>query len=103
MNKSEKQAYIGACGQAEVMPDDCPFCGGWLHRVQQAGFEGPHGWRFCEPDCITEQIEYEARRAEADHLNVRDLLCECEVCRRHGLPTAAMRAEYAAYRAGAVR
>lgn len=92
---------VVVCGQAEVVPDGCPFCGGWLHRVQQGGFEGPHGWLFCEPDCITEQVDYEARRAEAGHLNVRDLLCACEVCQRHGLPTEAMRAEYAAYRAGA--
>lgn len=92
---------IVLCGQAAVMPDECPACGGWLHHVQVGGFPGPHGWKFCTPDCVDDQVEFEARREVDHHLNTRDLLCACAVCARRGLPTDAMRAEYAAYRAGA--
>ena len=88
------------CGQHDVTPDECPNCGGWLHRVQRGGQDGPHGWRFCSLECIDDQVESEAQQDERLHLNVRDLLCGCAVCQRHGLPTDAMRAEYEAYRAG---
>lgn len=88
------------CGQNEAIPDECPSCGGWLHRIQHGGFPGPHGWGFCEPGCVDAQVEYEARQEVDRHLNTRDLLCGCPVCARRGLPTEAMRAEYTAYRAG---
>jgi hypothetical protein len=90
------------CGQDDVIPDECPTCGGWLHRVQRRGLVGPHGWRFCSLDCIDDQVESEAEQSERQHLDVRDLLCACEVCTERGLPTEAMRAEYAAYASGAV-
>jgi hypothetical protein len=92
-----------ACTQQDVMPDTCPACGGWLHRIQHGGFPGPHGWGFCEPACVDDQVEYEARAEVDRHLYARDLLCGldngCQVCARRGLPTQAMRDEYAAYRA----
>lgn len=77
------------CGQNDVIPDECPKCGGWLHSVQRGGFTGPHGWRYCTSDCIDEQVEYEARQEINRHLYVRDLLCDCEVCMAAGYPTAA--------------
>jgi hypothetical protein len=94
---------IIACGQSDVIPDECPTCGGWLHRVQRGGFDGPHGWKYCEPDCIDDQLEAESRSKAVTHLHARDLLCDCEVCAAAGYPTDAMRAEYDAYRAADLR
>lgn|SRR5512145_295764 len=89
---------IIVCGQFDILGDECPGCGEWLHRVLRGGFEGPHGLRFCAQSCIDDQIEANARRHADDHLGVRDLLCNCaEVCAPRGLPTPAMLAEYAAY------
>lgn len=88
-----------ACGQNEIYFDTCVSCGGWLDRIQRGGFPGPHGWLFCEPACIDDQVEHEARLDIERHLAVRDLLCDCPVCTDAGLPTRAMRDEYAAYRA----
>lgn len=89
---------IIACGQNEVIGDECVFCGGWLDRVTRGGLTGPHGWRFCELECIDGQVEYEARQEVARHLEIRDLLCTCGVCAGAGLPTQAMRDEVAGYR-----
>lgn len=83
------------CGQNEVLGDECPTCGGWLSCVQRGGYEGPHGWRFCSVECIDYQVEHEAKLEVQRHLTVRDLLCECLACAGAGLPTHAMRDEYA--------
>lgn len=85
------------CGQNEVIGDECVFCGGWLDRVTRGGLVGPHGWRFCELDCIDGQVEYEAQQEERRHLYIRDLLCTCDICTEAGLPTQAMRDEHAEY------
>lgn len=90
---------IIVCGQNEILGDECITCGGWRDRVQRGGFEGPHGWRFCSIECIDDQVEHEARIETERHLAIRDLLCTCEVCTEAGLPTQAMRDEYAAYAA----
>jgi hypothetical protein len=87
-----------ACGQNEILGDECVFCGGWLDRVTRGGLVGPHGWRFCELECINGQVEYEAQLDAKRHLEVRDLRCACEICAENGLPTQAMRDEHAAYR-----
>lgn len=63
------------CGQLSVLGDACPSCGGWLHRVMRGGFAGP----------------------DDAHYGTRDLLCACEICAAHGLPTQAMLAEWAEY------
>lgn len=88
---------IIACGQDEILGDECVFCGGWLDRVTPGGLVGPHGWLFCDLDCINGQVEYEALLDTQRHLKVRDLLCECQMCQEVGLPTQAMRDEHAAY------
>lgn len=88
---------IIACGQNDVMPDTC-VCGFWLHSVTPGGFAGPHGWRYCSPECIDGQVEHDARQRIATHVNQRDLLCACSICTERGLPTQAMRDEYAEYR-----
>lgn len=87
-----------ACGQNDVLRDECVSCGGWLDRLQRGGLPGPHGWPFCSLECIDAQVEHEAQIETERHLAVRDLLCECQVCTDAGLPTQAMRDEYAAYR-----
>ncbi len=91
---------IIVCGQAAVLGDtDTCVCGFWLHSVIPGGLPGPNGWRYCSPECADAQLEREAVDCATDHLGVRDLLCDCaEVCAPRGLPDAAMRAEYAAYR-----
>lgn len=94
---------IIVCGQDEILRDECPACGGWLDRVQCGGFPGPHGWRFCDPECIDNQLDREERIETGRHIAIRDLLCECEICRERGLPTEAMREEYTAYRASLPR
>lgn len=87
-----------ACGQSEVIGDECVFCGGWLDRVTRGGLVGPHGWRFCELECIDGQVEHEAAQEIQRHLAVRDLLCSCEDCEENGMPTQAMLDEHAEYR-----
>lgn len=89
-----------ACGQNEILGDECITCGGWLHSLQRGGYEGPHGWRFCSAECVDDQVEHEARLEVQRHLTIRDLLCECPVCTEVGLPSQAMRDEYAAHVAG---
>lgn len=89
---------IIVCDQAAVLGDGCPGCGGWLHRVQRSGFPGPHGWFYCDEDCIADQAEQEAHNHVDAHLGTRDLLCDCaQFCAPRGLPTQEMRDEYAAY------
>lgn len=90
---------IIACGQDEILGDECVSCGGWRDRIQRGGYEGPHGWRFCSLECIDEQVEHEAALEIRRHIEVRDLLCACEDCEENGLPTQAMLDEYAAYMA----
>lgn len=84
------------CGQADVLADECPECGGWLHRAQRGGFPG-QGMAYCAEDCVAAAQERTRRRAVEAHLYVRDLLCNCEVCAPRGLPTAEQRVEWAAY------
>lgn len=85
------------CGQSEILGDECVSCGGWLDTLQRGGFEGPHGWRFCSLECIDAQVDHEADLELKRHLTVRDLLCACVVCGDAGLPTQAMRDEYATW------
>lgn len=62
---------IVVCDQFAVLGDTCPGCGGWLHRVQQGGFPGLHGARFCDEDCIAEDQESQRHatlRREDDEL-----------------------------------
>jgi hypothetical protein len=74
------------CGQAEVLGDGCPGCGGWLHCEVRGGYAGPKGWRFCSEECAADQEEY-----VAPAVRVRGGL------HTRGLPTAEMRQEYADY------
>lgn len=53
--------------------------------AHRAGLVGPHGWRFCELECIDGQVEHEANLEVTRHLKLRDLLCACEICTEHGL------------------
>lgn len=89
-----------ACGQFDVLGDTCPGCGGWLSRVIVGGFVGPHGWRFCDLDCIDAYLDDQIIVHTEAHLGTRDLLCHCELCLAAGLPTPLMRQEYADYQAG---
>lgn len=52
---------IMVCGQNEVLPGSCPECGGWLHREQKNGFEGPYGVRYCCTECIDDYVEHSSR------------------------------------------
>ena len=88
------------CGAAVVAPDECVGCGGWLHRERPGGYRpaGPGGFGYCTEDCITDHQRRIGQVAAASHLRVRDLLCDCpRVCTPAGLPSAADRAEWAAY------
>jgi hypothetical protein len=88
---------IIACGQNDVIPDECPECGGWLHVERLDGFPGANGFRYCSEECIADSQERAATSAIVVHLHQRDLVCACEICTAHGLPTQAMHDEYAAY------
>jgi hypothetical protein len=46
------------CGQDAILPDECLYCGGDLHRVRQGGFSGLHGWRYCSEDCMADDQEW---------------------------------------------
>jgi hypothetical protein len=85
------------CSQSDVLGEGCPGCGDWLHRVVRGGF--PHnGWHYCDQECIADYEESRARSHVAAHTGTRDLLCDCaDICAPRGLPTAAMRQEYADY------
>jgi hypothetical protein len=86
------------CGQSDVLGDGCPGCGGWLHVERRGGCPGEHGWFYCTEDCIADHREMIVRRHIDSHIGTRDLLCECpKICAPRGLPTAAMRQEYADY------
>lgn len=85
------------CGQNEILGDGCAFCDGWLHAEVRGGFPGANGWRYCSEDCVADQQEHLERQHVDAHVDTRDLLCECEICAARGLPTQAMRDEYAAY------
>jgi hypothetical protein len=39
------------CTQDDILPDECPECGGWLHTEIPGGVAGPFEWRFCSEDC----------------------------------------------------
>lgn len=89
---------VVACGQSAIFPDTCMSCGGYLHRVVRHGFPGRHGWRFCSEDCVADDQETRVRDHATGHRATRDLLCDCaEVCAPLGLPTQAMKDEYADY------
>lgn len=86
------------CGQFDVLGDQCPGCGGWLHCEVRGGYAGPKGWRFCTEECAADQEDWLARKHLDEHAGVRDLLCDCaEYCAPRGLPTEEMRQEYADY------
>lgn len=92
---------VFVCGPAEILVDECPVCGGWLHVVQQGGVQNPSGGRCCSQDCIDDAYE-ETFRVDVDrHLSLRDLLCNCTaICAPRGLPSAAQLAEYREWCAG---
>lgn len=86
------------CGGDDVMPGGCPACGGWLHAVRPGGFDDPGSLRVCSEDCVAAMQALRARLVVDKHLTTRDMLCDCpQVCAPAGLPTAADRAEYAAW------
>lgn len=84
---------IFLCGQDSILGDVCPGCGGWLHRVVRGGFPDRHGNRLCDEECIVEEQQVN----DSHHLRIRDLLCECEICTRHGRPNVAERQEWTDY------
>lgn len=85
------------CGQFVVLGDACPECEASIHRVTRDGFPDQHGVRYCSEDCLADHQERVEQLRGDTHLNVRDLLCDCpDVCTPAGLPTQAMRDEYAA-------
>lgn len=86
-----------ACGQNEIMPAECPSCGGWLHRERPGGYPTA-GMTVCSEDCAADQHERRARVDVSQHLSIRDLLCECDICAAHGHPTADERNEYQRWR-----
>jgi hypothetical protein len=77
---------IVTCTQATVLPDECPECGGWLHRVHRGGVPGPAG-QYCGEDCASDAQSRINIRTTAAHLYSRDLLCSCPTCRAAGHPT----------------
>jgi hypothetical protein len=87
---------IIACGQAQIAPDECIECGGWLHAEVRGGVPGPCG-RYCGEDCAASAAEHAEQQERSAHLHARDLLCDCEVCRANGYPTDADYAEYQVY------
>lgn len=88
-----------ACGQFDILGDECPGCGGGLSDYQQGGYAGEHGVRYCSEDCIVAAQESAKLADQRHHLNVRDLMCACEVCTRAGHPTAGELAEWREYQA----
>ena len=84
------------CGQFAILGDECPGCGGYLHRVRRGGFEA-RGWWHCSEDCIADYQEWLAKQHAEGHYASRDLLCACEICAARGLPTQEMLDEYSAY------
>ena len=84
---------IIACGQAQIAPDECIECGGWLHAETEGGVPGPCG-RYCCEDCAASAQEHAERSRRDAHLHNRDLLCDCPTCRTAGHPTEAEYAEY---------
>lgn len=87
---------IIVCGQFDVLGDTCPGCGGYVHRVRRGGFPGPMG-RHCDEDCAADADEWLARQRAAEHVRMRDLMCECDTCTAAGHPTVGERAEWAEY------
>lgn len=86
-----------ACGQAQIAPDECIECGGWLHAETRGGVPGPCG-RYCCEDCAASAQEHAEQSRRDAHLHNRDLLCACaEVCAPAGHPTEAELVEYQAY------
>ena len=91
-------AAIIVCSQFDILGDECPNCGGDVHRVQRGGFPSLMGF-VCDEECAVAASDFvQHRRAEA-HLAVRDLLCDCADCTAAGHPTQAERDEYAAWAA----
>ena len=87
---------IIVCTQNDILRDECAECGGWLHVERRNGFPGPAG-KYCSEECAAnaqERIETDQR---ANHVEIRDLLCDCEVCIAAGHPTEAEIAEWHAY------
>lgn len=90
-----------ACTQDHVLADECPECGGWLHTEIRGGFPGPVG-NYCSEDCTTSAQLRIDQQAKDTHLYQRDLLCDCKVCTKAGLPTLAELAEWVNYLLGEV-
>lgn len=88
---------IIVCGQNEIMPDTCPACGEWLHREHRGGFPTA-GMTVCSEDCAADMHDRRGRVDVSQHLSIRDLLCECDICAAHGHPTAGERDEYERWR-----
>lgn len=86
------------CGQFDILGDECPGCGGYVHRVQHGGFPSLMGF-VCDEDCAADSSDYVMRRRAAAHVSNRDLLCICPICLAAGHPTHAERDEYAAWKA----
>lgn len=87
---------IIACTQEYIAPNECIECGGWLHSQRRRGYPGPAG-RYCTEDCAANAQERIERDQRHNHLEIRDLMCDCEVCVAAGHPTEAELAEYQAY------
>jgi hypothetical protein len=92
-------AQLIICGQDQIAPDECIECGGWLHHERRGGYHDQYGARFCSEDCIASYQEHANQSTPNQHLVLRDLLCSCDICHAAGHPTAAERAEYAAWEA----
>lgn len=90
---------IITCTQNDILPDECPECGGWLHDERRGGVPGPFEWWFCSEDCAASCQDHATAGDRVAHLHVRDLMCDCEVCTAAGHPTDAEKAEWAAHQA----
>lgn len=89
---------IIVCTQETICPDECIYCGNWLHDPTPGGVPGPSG-RYCTEDCAAAHQNDLVLYARLNHLEIRDLLCDCEICTTNGRPTAAELDEWRAYQA----
>jgi ferredoxin len=87
---------IIVCTQEHIAPDECVECGFWLHHERRGGYPGPAG-QYCSEDCAAGAQERIERDQRWNHVQIRDLMCDCPVCTAAGHPTAAEVAEYHAY------
>lgn len=83
------------CGRNDIGGGRCCV---WCESLLQKGrgIEA-RGGLFCGEECAAQHHDWLEQMHRADHLRVRDMLCDCDTCAAAGHPTVAERAEWAAY------